>query len=345
MSILTNASPLLQIRDITKSFEDALLLQNISLAVAPGEIVCLLGPSGSGKTTLLRIIAGLEQADSGEIFFDDQNMRGVPVHQRGFGMMFQDLALFPHKNVIDNVAFGLRMQNASRDKIRARVQESLELVGLAGFAQRDVNNLSGGEQQRVALARSLAPRPRLLMFDEPLGALDRILREQLVADLRAILKRIQMTALYVTHDQDEAFAIADRIAIIHDGRIVQIGTPEEIYRAPANAFVAQFLGMTNLLRAQAQSNNQIITELGTFEIETPNAAEASMALIRADSVRINENGIGIAAQIEECIFRGGKYRLRVVTDSSVHLTIEFNRPIVIGTRVGLKIDRVELLVA
>jgi len=345
MSTLTNASPLLEIRNITKSFDGAPLLQDISLAVAPGEIVCLLGPSGSGKTTLLRIIAGLEQADSGEIFFGDQNLRDVPVHQRGLGMMFQDLALFPHKNVIDNIAFGLRMHAAriSRDAIHARVQETLELVGLAGFDKRDVNNLSGGEQQRVALARSLAPRPRLLLFDEPLGALDRILREQLIADLRTILKRIAMTALYVTHDQDEAFAIADRIAIIHDGRIAQIGTPAEIYRAPANAFVAQFLGMTNLFSAQTQSNNQIKTALGTFEIETPIGAGASMALIRAENVRIVENGNGIAAQIEECIFRGGNYRLRVVTDRGVRLTADTDHPVAIGTPVGLEIAKVEII--
>lgn len=343
MSTLTNASPLLAIRNITKSFEDALLLQNISLAVAPGEIVCLLGPSGSGKTTLLRIIAGLEQADSGEIFFDDQNMHGVPVHQRGFGMMFQDLALFPHKNVIDNVAFGLRMQNASRDKIRARVQESLELVGLAGFAQRDVNNLSGGEQQRVALARSLAPRPRLLMFDEPLGALDRILREQLVTDLRTILKRIKMTALYVTHDQDEAFAIADRIAIIHDGRIVQIGTPEEIYRAPANAFVAQFLGLTNLFPVKKLSDGRIETEIGIFAIAAPIELDQPIALIRPNRVRVSRESIGISIRVEECTFRAGKYRLRVMTENGARLVIDTDTAFEIGTPLKLQIDAVELL--
>ena len=333
MSTPPNASPLLEIRRITKSFEGAPLLQNISLAVANGEIVCLLGPSGSGKTTLLRIIAGLEQPDRGEIFFDRQNMRQVPVHLRGFGMMFQDLALFPHKNVFDNVAFGLRMQNYSRDEIKKRVRETLALVDLLDFEKRNVNNLSGGEQQRVALARSLAPRPKFLMFDEPLGALDRILREQLVADLRAILKRIAMTALYVTHDQDEAFSIADRIAIIHTGRIVQIGTPEAIYRAPANAFVAQFLGLTNLL------SRQQLSDLGVRAVES----EKPIALIRPNAVRVNLDGSGISARVEECVYRADKYRLRVVTDSGARLSIESDQPIGVGTRVGMEIDQVQMI--
>lgn len=345
MATSLNASPLLEIRGITKSFESAPLLQDISFAVANGEIVCLLGPSGSGKTTLLRIIAGLEQSDGGEIFFDGQNMRVVAVHLRGFGMMFQDLALFPHKNVFDNVAFGLQMHNASHDKIQERVRETLELVGLAEFENRNVNNLSGGEQQRVALARSLAPQPKFLMFDEPLGALDRILREQLVADLRTILKRIKMTALYVTHDQDEAFAIADRIAIIHDGRIVQIGTPEEIYRTPANAFVAQFLGMTNLFKAHLRSDARAETEIGTFDAVTlrPIHNLLGVALIRPNQIQIHESGKGIQARIEECTFRAGKYRLRVITDRGARLSIETEQPIAIGTRVGLQIDQVELI--
>ncbi|MBI5029999.1 MAG: ABC transporter ATP-binding protein [Chloroflexi bacterium] len=339
MSTLPNASPRIEIRGVTKSFAGAPLLQDISFAITNGEIVCLLGPSGSGKTTLLRIIAGLESPDDGDIFFDSQNVRAVPVHLRGFGMMFQDLALFPHKHVFDNVAFGLRMKNSSHAEIQKRVRETLELVGLTEFENRNVNNLSGGEQQRVALARSLAPQPKFLMFDEPLGALDRILREQLVADLRAILKRIQMTALYVTHDQDEAFAIADRIAIIHEGRIVQIGMPEEIYRKPANAFVAQFLGMTNLFAAQKLSDGQIKTDLGTFAIK----ADKSMVLIRPNAVRVNLNSKGISARIEECIFRAGKYRLRVVADSGARLSFESDQPFSVGSPVSLEIDQVEMI--
>jgi ABC-type Fe3+/spermidine/putrescine transport system ATPase subunit len=332
---------MLEIRHLTKTYEGTPLLRDISLTVEHGEIVCLLGPSGSGKTTLLRIIAGLEHADSGDVSFDSENLRNVPVHQRAFGMMFQDLALFPHKNVFDNIAFGLRMKNMRRDEIRMRVEEALELVGLEGFSSRNVNNLSGGEQQRVALARSLAPRPRLLMFDEPLGALDRILREQLVGDLRAILKRIGMTAVYVTHDQDEAFAIADRVVIIHNGHVAQIGTPEEIYRAPASAFVAQFLGLTNLFDGAAR-DGRVETSLGIFEDAKRNQGQV-VVLIRSEQIKINDTGDGLGARVEECIFRAGKFRVRLVTDSGAHLVCESERAFAMDAPIKLKIESVQVL--
>ncbi len=250
---------LLALVGISKNYNAAPLLRDISFDVAAGEIVSVLGPSGTGKTTLLRMIAGLEQADAGRVLFEGKDLQTVPPHAREFGMMFQDLALFPHKNVFENVAFGLRMKNVSTSETRTRVQESLELVGLGQrFAKRDVNTLSGGEQQRVALARTLAPRPRLVMFDEPLGALDRILREELVGELRALLKRLHLTALYVTHDQDEAFAVADRLILLNAGRIQQMGAPIEMYHQPANEFVARFLGLTNLL------------EIGNWKLEVGN---------------------------------------------------------------------------
>ncbi len=255
--------------------------------------------------------------------------------------MFQDLALFPHQNVFDNVAFGLRMQNLPHTEIAARVSEMLELVGLAGFAERPVTNLSGGEQQRVALARSLAPRPRLLMLDEPLGALDRILREQLVGDLRAILKRIGMMAIYVTHDQDEAFALADRIAIMHAGQLIQVGTPETIYRAPVNAFVARFLGLTNLYPARALPDHRVETPFGIFP--ATHEIENAVALIRPENVRVADSGI--PARVDECIFRGGAYRVRVVTANGARLNLVSEHALTIGASVALAIDRIELLQA
>lgn len=245
---------LLDVSGVSKAYPGLPVLKEISFQAAQGEIVCLLGPSGCGKTTLLRIVAGLDMPDTGRVCFDGQDLAGVPVHRRNFGFMFQDYALFPHRDVMANVAFGLRMQMRSPAEITARVREMLALVELSGYERRRVLELSGGEQQRVALARSLAPRPRLLMLDEPLGALDRALREQLMNDLRGILKRVNVTALYVTHDQEEAFAIADRVLILRaqpesgaGGWIEQDGTPQQVYRRPATEYVARFLGFKNLV--------------------------------------------------------------------------------------------------
>jgi ABC-type Fe3+/spermidine/putrescine transport system ATPase subunit len=238
---------MLELKDITKNYDGQPLLRGISFTVASGETVCLLGSSGSGKSTMLRIIAGLENADSGNVFWEGQNLADLPVHQRRFGLMFQDYALFPHKSVRENIAFGLEMQKMARSEIDGRVSAALERVNLKGFESRRVTDLSGGEQQRVALARALAPDPRLLMFDEPLGALDRSLREHLIAELREILHRSRVPAIYVTHDQEEAFTIADTVLLLHEGRIVQSGPPAEVYGHPANRWVAEFLGLGNIL--------------------------------------------------------------------------------------------------
>ena len=241
---------LLRCRALRKSFEPGKsAVSGVSSDISDGEIVSLLGPSGCGKTTLLRIIAGLEQPDSGEVWFDGRNMAAVPPHRRDFGMMFQDFALFPHKNVSENIAFGLQMHGRSPASIEHRVNEMLQLVELVSLGQRDVDQLSGGEQQRVALARALAPRPRLLMLDEPLGALDRQLRERLMLDLRAILNKVGVTALYVTHDQLEAFAVSDRVAVMNQGQIEQLAAPEIVYESPATPFVARFLGFQNIILA------------------------------------------------------------------------------------------------
>ncbi|MBK8899928.1 MAG: ABC transporter ATP-binding protein [Anaerolineaceae bacterium] len=265
---------LLRCTDIEKSFGGKPVLHHIDLTLAAGEIGVLLGPSGCGKTTLLRIIAGLTAPDNGRIHLNDQDITDQPVHQRGLGMVFQEYALFPHKNVFQNVAFGLRMLHWDQAEIEKRVQQVLELVGLAGFGPRPVHELSGGEQQRVALARSLAPAPRLILLDEPLGALDRALRERLMLDLRQILKNAGsmlgrpegMTAVYVTHDQAEAFAIADKLVVMNNGRIEQIGSPQAVYRQPATPFVARFLGMENIFEARLVSQMPPIVEIGDWRL-------------------------------------------------------------------------------
>jgi ABC-type Fe3+/spermidine/putrescine transport system ATPase subunit len=233
---------MLKVFSLSKTFDSKPALQDVSFTVAPGAILAILGASGSGKSTLLALLAGLETPDSGDIAWGAESVVRVPTHLRGFGLMFQDYALFPHRNARDNVAFGLRMQGWERDRREARAREMLALVGLTGFERRDVSTLSGGEQQRVALARALAPQPRLLMLDEPLGALDRALRARLLADLRGLLRQLRQTALYVTHDQTEAFALADQIAILDHGHLAQIGPPAEVRANPANRAVAELLG-------------------------------------------------------------------------------------------------------
>jgi len=265
---------MLELRNIQKTYEGQPLLHGISFTVTSGETVCLLGPSGSGKSTLLRIIAGLESAEQGDIFWDGENIAHVPVHQRNFGLMFQDYALFPHKSVRENIAFGLEMQKLPRAEVERRVDAALRQVNLVGFESRRVTDLSGGEQQRVALARALAPDPHLLMFDEPLGALDRTLREHLSAELREILRKSGVPAIYVTHDQEEAFTIADTVMLLHDGRIVQSGSPDEVYSRPANSWVAEFLGLGNLLTgvvSRREAAQIVKTGAGTFSLKCSHA--------------------------------------------------------------------------
>lgn len=302
---------LLTINSLTKSFVPAATaVAGVSLQIAAGEIICLLGPSGCGKTTLLRMIAGLVRPDSGSVWLDGQEITAVLPHLRGFGMMFQDFALFPHKNVFANVAFGLEMHGWSREQIAARVTEMLALVDLTDLAQRDVAQLSGGEQQRVALARSLAPRPRLLMLDEPLGALDRTLRERLMLELRQILQRVEVTAVYVTHDQTEAFAIADRIVVMNGGRIEQIATPQELYARPATPFVARFLGFQNVLAGVVAAAGVVATAVGDLHVlnDTPEVGTAVRLLLRPEAVQLPAQGASgenvLAATVTALSFRG-----------------------------------------
>jgi thiamine transport system ATP-binding protein len=233
---------MLRVRDVTVRFGDTVAVDRVDLDVGDGERVAVLGPSGCGKSTLLRAIGGLEQLDSGSVSWDGQDLAEVPPHRRRFGFMFQGYSLFPHLSVGDNVAFGLRMEGRPAGEIEDRVAEVLEWVGMTGFTGRSVENLSGGEQQRVALARTIAPEPRMVMLDEPLGALDRALRERLIVEMTELLERAGTTALYVTHDHDEAAAIADRVAIMRAGRIVQVGRMPDLRAAPTDEWVADFLG-------------------------------------------------------------------------------------------------------
>lgn len=334
---------MLELIDITKTYESQPLLRGISFSVARGETVCLLGASGSGKSTILRIIAGLEEPEAGEVRWEGQSLAGAPAHQLRFGLMFQDYALFPHLSVFENVAFGLRMLGKERVvrlksgmgtrasdgeepigwspkspdfgkyendfSVQDRVIASLSLVRMDAFAQRRVTELSGGEQQRVAMARALAPQPRLLMLDEPLGALDRALKESLLDELRHILRQTGIPAIYVTHDQEEAFTIADRILLLREGQIVQAGSPPEVFAKPASGWVASFLGLGNVVEGQARAG-LVETPFGRFPIETNKSDGERVSLLVRPQAELSERG-EIMGRVADVVFRGDDFRVEL----------------------------------
>jgi thiamine transport system ATP-binding protein len=289
------------------------VVRGVDLEVARGETMALLGPSGSGKTTLLRVLAGLQRPDRGHVTIDGDDVTNVPAHRRGVGLVFQDAVLFPHRDVARNVAFGI--PGRPRAETALRVAELLELVGLAGYEGRSTGTLSGGEAQRVALARALAPAPRVLLLDEPLGALDGPLRDRLQDDLRALFARLELTVVHVTHDVGEAFALGHRVAVLRGGRIVQVATPEELWRRPATAWVAGFLGIRNALREGAR-----------------------LVVVRPEAVRVSPGDDGVVVSTER---RGPTLLLTVRRDDGVVLeaattAVDVPQP---GQRVGIELDR------
>jgi spermidine/putrescine transport system ATP-binding protein len=342
---------MLEVHHIFKTYEGKPLLNDISFKVETGETICLLGASGSGKSTLLRIIAGLEEVDSGFVSFNGQNLASTPAHLRDFGLVFQDYALFPHLNVAENVAFGLKMRRLPQPETIDRVANSLEMVNLSGFEKRQVTDLSGGEQQRVALARALATRPRLLMFDEPLGALDRTLREDLLNELRSILHHTNIPAIYVTHDQEEAFTIADRVLILDHGEIIRQGAPAEVWENPRSAFVARFLGLGNVFDGEAKGKTkeerrksneerwEVESEFGVFAVRCEHKHQKGdkvNLLVRPLSVSSESNIInGI---VNDAIFQ--QDRFKVTLDNGLYVYLP-NAPKV-GERIAVRV-KVECL--
>jgi putrescine transport system ATP-binding protein len=308
--------PLLSVEHISKRFGSVAALEDVSLSVGAGEFFALLGPSGCGKTTLMRLIAGFETPDSGRALLSGKDLVGIPPHRRPINMMFQSYALFPHLNVFENVAFGLRRRGAGREDISARVDHLLEIVQLQGFGGRKIDQLSGGQKQRVALARALAPGPSLLLLDEPLGALDRKLREETQFQLKDIQRRLKTSFVIVTHDQDEALALADRIAVMRKGRVEQIGSPIEIYEKPASRFVAGFVGATNMIEGGiARDGDAAYFEAPFGRLERrgcvlPGGARAALSL-RPEQIAVQREGEGVPGVIEDVAFRGETTRLRV----------------------------------
>jgi ABC-type Fe3+/spermidine/putrescine transport system ATPase subunit len=285
------AGPLLEVRALAKRFGAHEVLKTISLNIASGEFITLLGESGSGKTTMLRLIAGFEQPSSGEIWMQGVRLDALPPYKRRVNTVFQQYALFPHLNVRDNVAYGLRVTNAPANEIGKRVDDALRMVKMDSFAAARPATLSGGQQQRVALARALVNRPLLLLLDEPLSALDANLRKEMQSELKSLQREVGITFLFVTHDQDEAMALSDRIALLRNGALEQIASPREIYSHPATAYTAQFIGQTNLLRAEVRGGT---ASCGALHWPTPAQDGTAVFSLRPEAIRL-ANGLVHAA--------------------------------------------------
>ncbi len=313
--------------DVTKRYGETVAVDHVNADIAEGEFVTLLGPSGCGKTTTLRMVAGLIEPSEGRILFDDQVVNGIPPNRRNIGFVFQSHALFPHLTVAENIAFGLKVKRRSKAEIRERVEEMLELVELRGFGDRKPAQLSGGQQQRVALARVLATDPRVLLFDEPLSALDRNLRDTLKYSILALQRRTRKTAIYVTHDQSEAFAISDRIFVMNQGRVEQVGTQLDIYLRPRTEFVAHFVGDNNALPATVValegegSERLALVETHGLRLRAHDPlglrpGERVLAFVRPENIEVREEGASdepgvIEGTVEQIVFEGPSVRLTV----------------------------------
>lgn len=304
---------MLQCLRLSAAFDDVLALDAVNLTVPDGGVVAVMGPSGCGKTTLLRAIAGLQPLDVGTVAWDGRNLRDTPPHARGFGFMFQDYALFPHLNVQQNVEFGLRMQGMNAAERRNRAFEVLDIVGLDDYVDRYIHELSGGEQQRIALARTLAPSPRLILLDEPIGALDRTLREHLIAEMRSVFTELGVTAIYVTHDRDEAFAIADSVTVMNQGRLLRKGTPEELWRDPQNEFVARMLGFDAIVDAKVYDG---WADLGWTKVASTLKTGEHRLVIPPHSIRVADNG-PVTGRVTKATYRAGGFDLDIAINTTM----------------------------
>jgi putative spermidine/putrescine transport system ATP-binding protein len=336
-----------EFRSLCRSFGSVRALDGLDLTVAQGELVALLGPSGCGKTTALRVVAGFEHPDSGEVLVDGEDITRVPAHRRDAGMVFQSYSLFPHLSALDNVAFGLRMRGVGRAERRARAGELLDLVGLPDKADRYPHQLSGGQQQRIALARALALRPRVLLLDEPLSALDARVRLTLRDEIRRLQQELGITTLFVTHDQEEALSMADRVAVMNAGRLEQCAPPAELYARPATAFVAEFVGVMS--RIPAHADGAVVSVLGrTLPIDGAEAHGEVDVLVRPESVEAAAAAAG-SAQILGAAFLGAITRLtvRAADGSTVKADVPSHTAagLPLGSRVELALPDRPVLVA
>ena len=330
---------IIELSHISKNFGDKQVLDDVSLYVKKGEFVTILGPSGCGKTTLLRILAGFGTADEGEIKIAGEDITQVPPHMRPVNTVFQRYALFPHLNVYDNIAFGLKLKGVKADEIEARVTKALKMVGMTDYEWRDVNSLSGGQQQRVAIARAIINRPQVLLLDEPLAALDLKMRKDMQMELKDMHKTLGITFVYVTHDQEEALTLSDSIVVMSEGRVQQIGTPTDIYNEPANSFVADFIGESNILNGVMVQDRLVRFMNRDFECVDAGFGENVPVdvVIRPEDVYIMaKSGSGMFdGVVQSCIFKGVHYEMTILTSDGYEIMIQDYNAFDVGQEVSL----------
>jgi len=335
-------NPIIQIEHLSKSFGDKQVLDDINLYVRKGEFITLLGPSGCGKTTLLRMLGGFTAPDSGRILLEGKDISDVPPYRRPLNTVFQRYALFPHLDVYDNVAFGLKLQKVPEEEIEKRVKKVLKLVSMSDYEDRDVNSLSGGQQQRVAIARALINQPRVLLLDEPLAALDLKMRKDMQIELKEMHKKLGITFIYVTHDQEEALTLSDTIVVMNEGKIQQIGTPIDIYNEPVNAFVADFIGDSNILNGKMFRDRRVAFIKHEFDCVDEGFGEnvSVDVVVRPEDIYFTDDPAKcqFTAKVNSCTFKGVHYEMWVDTDTGYELMIQDYDPYPVGSEVMLYID-------
>jgi len=337
---------LIELKNISKAFDGETVLDNISLDIHDDEFITFLGPSGCGKTTTLRIIGGFETADSGDVLFEGKRINDLPAHKRHVNTVFQRYALFPHLNVYENIAFGLRVAKRPEEEIRATVKNMLKVVGLTGFERRHIDSLSGGQQQRVAIARALVNKPRVLLLDEPLAALDLKLRKDMQKELKAMQQKTGITFIYVTHDQEEALSMSDTVVVMADGKIQQIGTPEDIYNEPVNAFVADFIGESNIVDGVMLEDYVVSFAGQTFKCEDAGFGknEPVDVVVRPEDIDIVPiDDCMLTGLVSSVTFKGDYYEIIVDIDNFKWLIETTDRQSV-GEKIGISIDPYEIQV-
>ena len=339
---MANEKHIINIEHLSKSFGDKKVLDDINLYINKGEFITFLGPSGCGKTTLLRMIAGFLNPDEGKILMDGKDLAGVPPHKRPLNTVFQRYALFPHLDVYDNIAFGLKLAKVPQDEIDSRVRKILKLVAMSDYEDRDVTTLSGGQQQRIAIARALVNRPKVLLLDEPLSALDLKMRKDMQIELKEMHQKLGITFIYVTHDQEEALTLSDTIVVMNEGKIQQIGTPKDIYNEPVNCFVADFIGESNILKGRMIRDYRVAFIKHEFDCVDSGFGEDVTVdvVVRPEDIYFTTDPAKcqFKAKVNSCTFKGVHYEMWVDTDTGYELMIQDYDPYEVGSEVMLYID-------